>query len=146
MPFKDKNQPVFSLSEQKADLSCRDIDKPVKRELRFTSFSSIISGRHHESDLPESDEFFHEAVDENMKENLSIFNFPAGAVPGTMLHEVLEHLDFSATEDAYIDRLIRDKFIHYGFEEKWIPCVRKMIKNLLSSALDPEDEDLCLDQ
>jgi exodeoxyribonuclease V beta subunit len=146
IPFKDKNQPVFSLSEQKADLSCRDFDKPVKRELRFTSFSSIISGRHHESDLPEADEFSHDTRDENIKEDLSIFNFPAGAVPGTMLHEVLENLDFTASDEPDIDQLIRDKFIHYGFEEKWIPCVRKMIKNLLSSALDPEDKDLCLAQ
>jgi exodeoxyribonuclease V beta subunit len=146
LPSDSNNNEAYSIPEKKPDLSCRTFDQQVYREISFTSFSSIISGRHHESDLPEADEFFHNTEEESTNDDLSIFNFPAGAVPGTMLHEVLEHLDFSATEDADIDRLILDKFTHYGFEEKWIPCVRKMIKNLLSSALDPEDKDLCLAQ
>ena len=136
----------YSAAEKKGALGVRPFNESVSREIFFTSFSSIISGRHHESDLPEADEFFHDTKEESIKVDLSIFNFPAGAVPGTMLHEVLEHLDFTATDETNINRLIRDKFIHYGFEEKWVPTVRNMIKNLLDVPLDPEDKEFCLSQ
>ena len=63
-----------------------------------------------------------------------------------MLHDVLEHLDFTLKTSDDIDNLIRDKFFHYGFEEKWIPTIRIMITNLLDVSLDPEDKDLCLSQ
>lgn len=146
LPHSNNNRKTSSLSEQKPDLSCRSFDKQVYREMSFTSFSSIISGRHQESDLPEADEFFHDIVEEVAKDALSIFNFPAGAVPGTMLHEVLENLDFTSTDEDYIDQLISDKFVNYGFEEKWVPIVTKMIQDLLETPLDPKDKDLRLSQ
>jgi exodeoxyribonuclease V beta subunit len=146
LPSDSYNKESYSISEKNPGLSCLTFDKQVYREISFTSFSSIISGRHYESDLPEADEFFHNTEEESTNEDLSIFNFPAGAVPGTMLHEVLEHLDFTATDKDNIDQLIRDKFIHYGFKEKWIPTVRERIKDLLDSPLDPANNELRLSQ
>ena len=136
----------YTGTSKKLALFDRPFNRSISREISFTSFSSIISGRHHESDLPEADEFFHETRDEAIKEDLSIFNFPAGAVPGTMLHEVIEHLDFTTNTPDKTDSLIRDKFIHYGFDEKWIPVVRNMLRNLLDIPLDPEDKKFCLSQ
>ena len=136
----------YTGTSKKLALFDRPFNRSISREISFTSFSSIISGRHHESDLPEADEFFHDIEDTDIKEGLSIFNFPAGAVPGTMLHEVIEHLDFTSNTDDKIDGLIRDKFIHYGFDEKWIPVVRNMLKDLLSISLVPGDKEFCLSQ
>jgi exodeoxyribonuclease V beta subunit len=146
IPEANDNLKVYSGTEKKPVLCNRTFDKQISREIRFTSFSSIISGRHHESDLPEADEFFHDTRDESKNDGLSIFNFPAGAVPGTMLHEVLEHLDFTLKTSDDIDNLIRDKFFHYEFEEKWVPTIRNMITDLLDVSLVPEDKGLCLSQ
>ncbi len=146
IPPASENLKAYSNTEKKHTLSVRPFKKPIIREISFTSFSSIISGRYHESDLPEADEFFHDTKDENTNDGLSIFSFPAGAVPGTMLHEVLEDLDFTINRADEIDRLIRDKFVHYGFEEKWIPIVRNMLIDLLNISLDPSDRGLCLSQ
>jgi len=146
LPSDSYNKKAYSISEKKLGLSCLTFDKQVYREISFTSFSSIISGRHHESDLTEADEFYHNTVEESASDDLSIFNFPAGAVPGTMLHEVLEHLDFTETSASNIDKPVRDKLLHYNFEDKWVPIVRKMIQNLLETPLDPKDKDLCLSQ
>jgi len=146
LPSDLKSQQLYTGTEEKKTFFERPFCTPIRREISFTSFSSIISGRHHESDLPEADEFFHDTRDEPKNDDMSIFNFPAGAVPGTMLHEVLEHLNFTETSEPNIDKPVRDKLIHYGFEEKWLPIVRKMIQNLLETPLDPADNELRLAQ
>jgi exodeoxyribonuclease V beta subunit len=146
IPKANDSRKAYSGAKKKSTLCNRTLNKQITREIHFTSFSSIISGRHHESDLPEADEFFHDRRDETPNESLSIFSFPAGAVSGTMLHEVLEHLDFTLKTSDDIDNLIRDKFFHYGFEEKWIPTIRNMITDLLDVSLVPEDKGLCLSQ
>jgi exodeoxyribonuclease V beta subunit len=59
---------------------------------------------------------------------------------------VLEHLDFTLKTSDDIDNLIRDKFFHYEFEEKWVPTIRNMITDLLDVSLVPEDKGLCFSQ
>jgi len=125
-------------------LCCRKFQGSVSRDFAFTSFSSLISGRRPDSGLPESDEFHYDPSGATPGEDLSIFNFPAGAVPGTMLHEILEHLDFTTAENSDINRLVRDKLVRYGFDQKWISVIGRQIKTLLSVPLMSEDGDFSL--
>lgn len=143
----DRESAAFVPSAAKPpDLSCPVFNQQIIRKIRFTSFSSLVSGSSHESEWPEADEFFHETDDAPLTADLSIFNFPAGAVPGTMLHEILEHLDFSADDDIEREKLVRDNIRRYGFEEKWIPVIGTMLKDLVAAPLDPEDQAFCLSQ
>ena len=43
-------------------------------------------------------------------------SFPKGTKPGSFLHDILEHLDFTAKEPAAMKKLVADKLNEYGFE------------------------------
>ncbi len=114
---------------------------------RVASFSALVSGHLHEPEVPDSDEFY--TCDENPgRENGpdDIFSLPSGAKAGTMLHDILEHLDFTDPDILPGGELVSGKLNAYGFDEKWQPVVCTMIKNVLSVQLDPDDAGFTLSE
>jgi exodeoxyribonuclease V beta subunit len=67
---------------------------------------------------------------ENEEEGFNIFSFPHGARPGTFLHDLLEHLDFSSTDQTKTAELIREKLVQYSYDTDWQPTISKLIDNL----------------
>ncbi len=61
----------------------------------------------------------------------SIFSFPHGARPGTFLHDLLEHQDFSSTSADAVEKLSKKKLAQYGYDLSWSPVIEKMLDNLL---------------
>ncbi|WP_462323892.1 exodeoxyribonuclease V subunit beta [Desulfoplanes sp.] len=100
----------------------------------ISSFSSLVRGREHTARSG-----FDEPLDAaGATEDLSgdtFFDFPRGAGPGTMLHDVLEHLDFASADSEEARDLVREKLRRYGMEEKWTPVVAAAMQEVTSADL-----------
>ncbi len=116
----------------------------------ISSFSSLVRGREHPArsgfDEPVSParEAFTEASEPvsgavlgeaERPEEYSFFTFPKGPGPGSMLHEILEHLDFAHAESKVSTRLIREKLQRYGMEATWLPVVQEAMLQITETEL-----------
>ncbi|MCP4666078.1 MAG: exodeoxyribonuclease V subunit beta [Deltaproteobacteria bacterium] len=139
------------LLEKRAHLACRVFSGNIDQGWGVSSFSSLLSGRPHVHEWPDRDET--DPAVEDSKEDLedeavtpgpdvSIFSFPKGTRAGTFLHDVLEHLDFHAKDQAAMEGLVAEKLAGYGFESHWLDAVCEMINKVLSLPLAPESQDL----
>ncbi len=140
-----KYSPLYSKEDS---LHCRKFGGKIDRQFRISSFSSLISGRHHSAELDDSeveggfDE--HGSADEvllDQDELSGIFSFPKGARPGTFMHDILEHLDFVEKDDSHMKELVETKLLEYGFEPEWNETICEMLKNVLAVSLEPDRND-----
>ena len=96
----------------------------------MTSFSGLT--RTADSARPGFDEQDLPVAAEEPEEG-TLFAFPRGKGPGTMLHELLEHTDFSL-EDKNRDReLAQETLKKYGFDADWTDCLVDMLARLRNS-------------
>ncbi|MDO8785827.1 MAG: 3'-5' exonuclease, partial [Syntrophales bacterium] len=147
-------------------LNCRKFTGKIDHSSRITSFSSLshpfeaglISGQPRSAELPDHDAhyasatgrpglhpeegaaFLHEVASEEAAagENADIFAFPKGARAGTLLHDILEHLDFTEKDEALTRSMVGNKLQEYGFEARWEDAVVGMIRRVVSLPLDPD--------
>ncbi len=61
----------------------------------------------------------------------TFFAFPQGARPGTLLHDILEHLDFTNGDLQARANLVAQKLEDYGFEPQWCETLCDMLARLL---------------
>ena len=121
---------------------CRKFQGHIDTSWKILSYSSLISERDKESDLPDHDTLISAYPDANLitsedihiKED-HIFSFPKGAKTGIFFHDLLEHLDFACKESKKSEELISDKLQAYGFDLKWKNTVCQVIDNILSVPL-----------
>lgn len=133
-------------------LKCRSFTTRIRSSRKFASFSSLIHSYHEEMVLSGylqkgEDDFPVSASPETppSKDRFDdIHLFPKGAVPGTCLHEMLEHLDFSDTDPARVQALILEKLVLYGFHPDWTQSLYAMISHLLQTPLDKDYPELTL--
>ncbi len=68
-----------------------------------------------------------------------------GARTGNMLHDLFEHLDFTAADGGDFRDLVSDRLTAYGFETSaWEETLCAAIRAVLETPLDPQVPDLCL--
>ena len=96
--------------------------RTIEQRTGISSFSSLVRGREHTA-RPGFDEPFVPALPADSEGGSSFFDFPKGAGPWTMLHDVLEHLDFATVGSQESLELIREKLQRYGMDEKWVPTL-----------------------
>lgn len=110
----------------------------LHRGRRISSFSSLISGQ--AADLPDHDAFSPRLDDSAQQDDqaLTIHRFPKGAQPGTCLHAIFEHLDFTATDRERLETLVEETLTAYGIEAHWTPVVADMIVAVLATPLNSE--------
>ncbi len=147
--FKERAQGVINLCQmpdkpgkryfpplgKKAKLSCKEFSKKIDNSFSISSFSYLISSKQHGI----------EQIEPAKQDNLSgIFAFPKGPKPGTCLHDIFEHLDFTGKQTPVIKKLVDDKLKEYGFEPFWQKSVCDMIQNVLDVPLYPDHKDFTL--
>lgn len=67
-------------------------------------------------------------------EEASIFNFPAGANAGNLMHDIFENLEFA--DSSTWKRLVSEKLVEHKFDStKWSSIVLKMIDNVMTCEL-----------
>ncbi len=74
----------------------------------------------------------------------TIFTFPRGADAGTLLHKILETVDFRAGR-ADIEATVQEVLGEYRLDPGWGPALSETIENLCHTPLMPDDQpDLTL--
>jgi exodeoxyribonuclease V beta subunit len=132
--------------ERGPTLTCRAFTRRLDRSWRVTSFSGLISGFSTESELPDRDGMggHQRAAEEGVQEAgvpappRDILAFPAGARAGTLVHDILEHLEFTNASPALVAELVAGKLEQHGFEAIWRDALCGMIRKLLAVPLGEE--------
>ncbi len=124
------------------DLKVRTFSRSIDRRWRVSSYSSLVSGRTPDHELPDRDEppGFEEhgvvqhletlAGDTGAAGERSMFSFPKGAASGIFFHDILEHLDFTNGDLKYRQGLVLSKLSAYGFDPSWVDVIVRMLENL----------------
>lgn len=120
-------------------LSCREFGGHIDLSWKIASFSYLtgrIEAGAEGMPLIEEEEVY------RMPENLpgkedakTIFTFPRGVVAGSLLHEILEAVDFSKPVDDEVLKTIIEKLRRYRFEEKWAPELCRMVSDAAQANL-----------
>ena len=148
MPGGQVGETYTPLPGEKAALSCREFSGDIDRLWRISSFSSLTSGRTHLDETADRDAIIfpdgrdQEDVEEPVigERPLNIFSFPKGTKPGSFMHDLLEHLDFTAKKTSVMKKLVADKLNEYGFESHWLDTICDMVTNVISTPLDSAQE------
>jgi len=140
------------LSGEQAELNFQEFKGKIDNRFRISSFSSLIASQPNSADLADHDveggpdgydqKGFEEVI--NREEPSGIFSFPKGARPGTFMHDIFEHLDFTEKDDSHMKELVNEKLEEYGFEFTWKETICEMLKNVLSVPLEHDQKDFTL--
>ncbi|MDD5170095.1 MAG: hypothetical protein PHN75_14850, partial [Syntrophales bacterium] len=148
----DMQRRLQSLATAGETLTCRTFSAVINRTERIASFSYLIAGSHAGSmthpeaymDLPD-----HDAMPVNdaftSADSLSgMFAFPRGARAGTLLHDILEHLDFRDVDGRSCEKIVETSLAKHGFEPSWRHTLCEMIAKVIYIPLDPAVPGLTL--
>jgi len=139
LPFQNPDENI----EQ---LSVRKLSKKLKKNWYVNSFSALSGQLQHAEDSIDNraqrldiDIIQQVIIEENdiSDEMDDIFNFPAGAKVGNLLHEILEDLNFQAVDS----NLIQMKMGFHRFDLNLQPTLEKLLENVLNA---PLKDGVCL--
>ncbi|OZG41207.1 exodeoxyribonuclease V subunit beta [Aeromonas sp. A35_P] len=66
----------------------------------------------------------------------SIFTFPKGARPGTLLHSLFETIDFQSAGGDSLAQHIATLLAQDGFDESWAPVLQQQVEAVLDTPLE----------
>jgi exodeoxyribonuclease V beta subunit len=126
----------------------REFTGTIATDWRISSFSSLIASRSVSAGslpeiqeiLPGRDDFpleqaVQEKTDSHAAKKHDIFSFPHGPGPGTMLHALLEKIDFSIMHGNGGGNLVQQKLLQYGYDPAWAPTLKHMLVHLAKVTL-----------
>ena len=133
-------------------LACRTFSGAIERQERIASFSYFVSARlpdlsgsHHDTlELPDYDAVAYPAETPVISQPSGIFAFPRGARAGTLLHDILEHVDFQDAESRARENIVAAKLKEHGFEDRWQEAVCETLSRVIRAPLSPDVPGLCL--
>ncbi|HSO72577.1 MAG TPA: PD-(D/E)XK nuclease family protein, partial [Thermodesulfobacteriota bacterium] len=140
-----RGEEVSPAGKDREELAGREFRGPVSQDWQIASFSRLTAGFKENvdsspredvsADLPDHDQAL--ATEEPLvdPEPFSIFAFPRGAKAGTLLHDLLENLDFTETDQSVIRQLVADKLAEYGFDPQWRETIGGLIGRVLAAPL-----------
>jgi exodeoxyribonuclease V beta subunit len=133
---------VVQPAPDKKKFNVRTFSRNIDRRWRVSSYSSLVSGRTPDHELPDRDEQlgFRDHGEVQQAETLlddretggghDMFSFPKGAASGIFFHDILEHLDFTNGDQNYRQDLVLSKLSAYGFDPSWVDVIVQMLDNL----------------
>ncbi|MQC30132.1 exodeoxyribonuclease V subunit beta [Vibrio parahaemolyticus] len=144
-PPQQLEEKYVAPQEEIHDLSAKELQNPIDRNWRITSYSGLVKqGSHHaEHDATiEMTGFDIDSSEEQDEADLleperSIFTFPRGARPGTFLHSLFEEIEFTqpaTTEEN--TQIILGLMESEQLDEEWLPILQQLIDTVLATPLD----------
>lgn len=144
-PPQQLEEKYVAPQEEIHDLSAKELQNPIDRNWRITSYSGLVKqGSHHaEHDATiEITGFDIDSSEEQDEADLveperSIFTFPRGARPGTFLHSLFEEIEFTqpaTTEEN--TQIILGLMESEQLDEEWLPILQQLIDTVLATPLD----------
>ena len=137
-------------------LTGRQFTGEIDRTWRISSYSSLISRRISDIDLPDRDAFAdlikHLADDTaadvanapKPSRPTDIFEFPKGARTGNFFHDLLEHLDFTDRSEQALKSRIQKALQSHGFDSGWQDVIAESISHVLNVSLKPAQPEFVL--
>jgi exodeoxyribonuclease V beta subunit len=155
-PLPMTSDRTYSLpQDQQENLLCRKFLGKIDHTWKISSYSSLVSSRAADIDLPDYDGFqagIGRALellsdDVNLSETSrfnDIFSFPKGSRAGIFFHDLFEHLNFAEHSQEYVQKIVAKKLQEYGFEKMWQKTICKVITNVLNTPLRAGSKDFTL--
>ncbi|MZI91726.1 exodeoxyribonuclease V subunit beta [Vibrio sp. CAIM 722] len=149
-PLELPDTPFVPVAQEQDSLPIQELTTPIDRHWRMTSYSGLVKqGSHHSVDATvEISGFDIDSADEHdetllLEPERTIFTFPKGAQPGTFLHSVFEHVEF--TEPATSEnntQVLMDLLEREQLDVEWLPVLQQLVDQVMNTALD--GKKLCL--
>ena len=141
--------PLAPVSEDRRELTARPFTARVASGRRISSYTALVSRQAHAEEVGDYDvwpatEPAPAAEPSTEREPFShVLHLPRGAKTGRFLHDLFQTLDFTQTEGAELEALVRRKLALYGLEPEWSPAVCDMVRNVVGVSL-PADPSFAL--
>ncbi|WP_218758457.1 exodeoxyribonuclease V subunit beta [Vibrio parahaemolyticus] len=131
--------------EEIHDLSAKELQNPIDRNWRITSYSGLVKQGSHHSEHDATIEITGFDIDSSEEQDeadlvepeRSIFTFPRGARPGTFLHSLFEEIEFTqpaTTEEN--TQIILGLMESEQLDEEWLHILQQLIDTVLATPLD----------
>jgi exodeoxyribonuclease V beta subunit len=127
-------------------LASRSPKREISTLWRHSSFSALASTapRTGHSPRPADEGIDHDAhvadpalsLGEGARQDVMLHAFPAGAAAGTLLHSILEHIDFSLTDSRDWGEIIEDTLRRNGFETSWRSVLVEALGEIVKTRWD----------
>ncbi|TCD48935.1 exodeoxyribonuclease V subunit beta [Chlorobium sp. N1] len=124
--------------ERRSAPALRRFGGRIDRQWRVSSFSSLSRQANAPAELPDRDEAAASVSEGAPLSDVvaeGIFAFPKGTRAGHFMHDIFEHLDFSAPDPETIREQTASMLLRYGFDAEWTAPVARMVEAVLQAPL-----------
>ncbi len=143
-PSLTRPAPLPAEVEKPGEPSVRTFQGQLERDWWISSYSGLAAqGNGHGKGVLANpgfdDEVATEAavtVQEEEAPAPSIFTFPKGARPGTLLHSLFETIDFEHAKGESLAQHIAALLTQEGFDEGWAPVLQQQVEAVLDTPLE----------
>lgn len=149
-PSLTRPAPMAAEAEQLDEPQVRHFTGTLERDWWISSYSGLAAQGHgHSKGVLANPGFDDEVVTEAaaLAADLStaqqeeapppsIFTFPKGARPGTLLHSLFETIDFQSAAGEPLAEHIATLLAQDGFDESWAPVLQQQVEAVLDTPLE----------
>lgn len=143
-PSLTRPVPLPPEEEQLGEPQVRHFTGSLERDWWISSYSGLAAQGHgHGKGVLANPGFDDEVVteaaaaaQEEEAPQPSIFTFPKGARPGTLLHSLFETIDFQSAAGEPLAQHIAALLAQDGFDESWAPVLQQQVEAVLDTPLD----------
>ncbi|HDX8354378.1 TPA: exodeoxyribonuclease V subunit beta [Aeromonas dhakensis] len=145
-PSLTRPAPLPAEEEQLGEPRVRRFGGTLERDWWISSYSGLAAQGHgHSKGVLANPGFDDEVVTEAaalaaeepvQAPQPSIFTFPKGARPGTLLHSLFETIDFQSAAGEPLAQHIATLLAQDGFDESWAPVLQQQVEAVLETPLE----------
>lgn len=145
-PSLTRPAPLPAEEEQLGEPQVRRFGGTLERDWWISSYSGLAAQGHgHSKGVLANPGFDDEVVTEAaalaaeepvQAPQPSIFTFPKGARPGTLLHSLFETIDFQSAAGEPLAEHIATLLAQDGFDESWAPVLQQQVEAVLETPLE----------
>lgn len=145
-PSLTRPAPMAAEEEQLGEPQVRHFTGTLERDWWISSYSGLAAQGHgHSKGVLANPGFDDEVVTEaaalaseqpEEAPQPSIFTFPKGARPGTLLHSLFETIDFQSAAGEPLAEHIASLLLQDGFDESWAPVLQQQVEAVLDTPLE----------
>ncbi|MGL5224893.1 MAG: 3'-5' exonuclease, partial [Aeromonas sp.] len=145
-PSLTRPAPLLPEEEQLGEPQVRRFTGRLERDWWISSYSGLAAqGNGHSKGVLANPGFDDEVVTEaaalaaeqpEEAPQPSIFTFPKGARPGTLLHSLFETIDFQSAAGESLAEHIATLLVQDGFDESWAPVLQQQVEVVLDTPLE----------
>ncbi|MBL0571654.1 exodeoxyribonuclease V subunit beta [Aeromonas hydrophila] len=149
-PSLTRPAPMAAEEEQLGEPQVRHFTGTLERDWWISSYSGLAAQGHgHSKGVLANPGFDDEVVTETaaLAADLStaqqeeapppsIFTFPKGARPGTLLHSLFETIDFQSASGEPLAEHIASLLLQDGFDESWAQVLQQQVEAVLDTPLE----------